>query len=136
MSGRARALPRVVVIDSGIDAGHPAIRGRASVTAGPSFVAAGPDEPQGGARDHLGHGTAIAATIVRFVEAVELIALRVFDREPTCEFAAVLHAMRHALDLGPQFVNLSLGTTSLRFRDELEALVLAARRQGCTVIAP
>ena len=131
-----RALPRVVVIDSGIDAGHPAIRGRAHVIAGPSFVSTGLDEPEGGARDHLGHGTAIAATIVRFVEAVEIIALRVFDREPTCEFTAVLHAMRHALHLRPQFVNLSLGTTSLRHRGELEDLVLAAGRQGCTVVAP
>jgi subtilisin family serine protease len=131
-----RALPRVVVIDSGIDAGHPGVRGRARVIAGPSFVATGPDEPEGGVRDHLGHGTAIAATIVRFVQDVELVALRVFDREPTCEFAAVLHAIRYALALRARFVNLSLGTTSLRHRDELESLVSAAGRQGCTVVAP
>ena len=131
-----RALPRVVVIDSGIDAGHPALRGRAHVIAGPSFLATGPDEPDGGGRDFLGHGTAIAATIVRFVRAVELVSLRVFDRVATCEFAAVLHAMRHALGLNAQFLNVSLGTTSLRHRDELESLVMAARRQGCTVIAP
>src|SRR5688572_12070887 len=134
------ALPRVVVIDSGIDAAHPWIRGRARVIAGPSFRATGPDEPDGGGRDLLGHGTAIAANIVRFTQTVELgvelVALRVFDREPTCEFAVVLRALRHALEWKPQLVNLSLGTTSLRHRAELEALVQAFRGQGCSLIAP
>ncbi|HEX6811626.1 MAG TPA: S8 family serine peptidase [Planctomycetota bacterium] len=130
------ALPRVVVIDSGIDAAHPWIRGRARVIAGPSFRAAGADEPEGGGRDLLGHGTAIAANIVRFTQTVELVALRVFDREPTCEFAAVLHALRHALQWQPRLVNLSLGTTSLRHRGELEALVRALSAQHCSLVAP
>lgn len=133
----APAAARVVVVDSGIDAHHPALRDRARVVAGPDF---GPDGAGGqcGGGDLLGHGTAIAATIVHAAagRSVELVALRVFERTPSCDFAAVLHALRHALTLQPALVNLSLGTTSLRHRAELVALVAAARAQGCRLVAP
>lgn len=128
---------RVVVVDSGIDARHPALRGH-EVIAGPSFGRDGP-LPDAPAEDLLGHGTAVAATIVRFLpgaDPIELVALRVFDRTPTCDFAAVVQALHHALALCPVLVNLSLGTTSLRHRHELAALVAAARRQGTRLVAP
>ncbi len=132
---------RVVVVDSGIDGAHPALRGHRVVT-GPAFVADGPpaspqrNDTEG---DRLGHGTAVAATIVRFVppgSALELVSLRVFGAQPTCDFAAVLLALQHALTLAPTIVNLSLGTTSLRYRAALTPLVAAARAQGVRLVAP
>lgn len=128
--------PRVVVVDSGVDGGHPGVRGRAQVVAGPSFGPEGIDDPIGGGRDHLGHGTAVAATILRFVTGIELVSLRVFDRDAVCDFGAVLAALRHAIGLRPAVVNLSLGTTSLRHRGELEALVGRARAAGTRIVAP
>lgn len=130
--------PRVVVVDSGADASHPALRAH-RVLAGPAFDAAGVCAGRDAAEDLLGHGTAVAATIVRFLPPqaeVELTALRVFDRTPTCDFAAVLHALRHALALRPALINLSLGTTSLRFRRELAAIVEQGRAQGTRLVAP
>ncbi|MEO6595128.1 MAG: S8 family serine peptidase [Planctomycetota bacterium] len=131
----ARPL-RVVVIDSGIDAMHPGVRGRAVVTAGPSFSAHGIDDPTGGGRDWLGHGSAVAAVILRYVQDVELVALRVFDRDATCTFEAVLHALRHAVDQAPHLINLSLGTTSLRHRTALQEVLARARQQNCRITAP
>lgn len=127
---------RVVVVDSGIDASHPAVRGRARVVAGPSFLATGIDDATGGGRDHLGHGTAVAATILRFVSDVEVVSLRVFDRAAVCDFAAVLAALRHAVELRPFVVNLSLGTTSLRHRAELQAIVRCAQEHAVRITAP
>lgn len=127
---------RVVVVDSGVDVNHPGVRGRAQIVAGPSFGADGIEDRLGGARDLLGHGTAVAATILRSVQGVELVSLRVFDRTPGCDFAAVLHALRHALALRPAVVNLSLGTTSLRHRIALEAIVADARAAKVTIVAP
>lgn len=132
------ATRRVAVVDSGIDAGHPALRAH-RVVAGPRFDAAGAPTAGEPAEDLLGHGTAVAATIVRFLPPdarVELVALRVFDREPTCDFAAVLAALRHALALQPDVINLSLGTTSLRYRTELVAIAAAARAQRTRLVAP
>lgn len=130
---------RVVVIDSGIDGHHQALRGH-TVVAGPTFGPTGISAAKDGDHDLLGHGTAVAATIVRFLAdaagAIELVALRVFEREPTCNFATVLQALRYALTLQPTLINLSLGTTSLRHRDELTALVAAGKQQGTRLVAP
>jgi minor extracellular protease Epr len=127
------SLPRVVVVDSGVDAQHPALRGRATVTAGPDFLPAGDDAPNG---DLLGHGTAVAATIVRLAPGIELHSLRVFGRTPTCDFVQVLAAVEHALSLRPTCINLSLGTTSLRHHQALRRLLGDAAAIGCRIIAP
>lgn len=131
-------MRRIVVVDSGVDGGHPALRGR-RVVAGPCFGPAGERSPTEREADVLGHGTAVAATIARFLPAdapVEIVSLRVFERSPTCDFAAVVHALRHALAVAPDVVNLSLGTTSLRHRRELAALAAAAKAQRTRVVAP
>lgn len=127
---------RVVIIDSGIDARHPTLRERARVTAGPSFAASGAVDPVGGGTDRLGHGTAVAATIARFGAAAEFVSLRVFDELPTCDFAAVLHALAYAVELAPRCINLSLGTTSLRYQPQLTQLLAAAKARGTHVVAP
>jgi subtilisin family serine protease len=132
------ATRRVVVIDSGVDAMHPAVRGRCRFVAGPWFDARGVSDPAAGGVDGLGHGTAVAATILQFPgdAAVELVSLRVFGDAPTCEFAAVLHALQHALELSPALVNLSLGTTSLRHRAPLQAWLAQAQQRGTRLVAP
>lgn len=133
-------LRRVVVVDSGVDPQHPALRERCRVTAAAGFDSAGATAALPGDQDLLGHGTAVAATIVRFsgspATTVELVSLRVFDRDPSCDFRAVLHALRHAATLAPALVNLSLGTTSLRHRDELQAVITTLAARGARVIAP
>lgn len=128
--------PRCVVIDSGVDPAHPALAGRVQVTAGPRFDRTGPAEPDGGATDELGHGSAVAATIASFVPDVEILSVRVFDRDATCDFEAVLHALRHAVGLGAPLVNLSLGTTSLRHRRALQRALADGRARGVRVVAP
>lgn len=127
---------KVVVIDSGIDPLHPGLRGGASVIAGPRFDREGIAEEAGGGVDDLGHGSAVAATIANFVNDVEIVSLRVFDREATCDFLAVLHALEHAVNLGIALVNCSLGTTSLRYRKQLEQIVARGRDQGVRIVAP
>jgi len=124
---------RVVVVDSGIDGEHPAVRGRAAVVRGPAFGCVDEPEP-----DVLGHGTAVAATVLRFLPpgSIELVALRVFAREPVCTFEAVLQALEHAVSLQPALVNLSLGTTSLRHRRALQDLLGRAKAMGTRFVAP
>ena len=85
-------MRRIVVVDSGVDGGHPALRGR-RVVIGPTFGPAGQREASEREADVLGHGTAVAATIVRFLPPdapVEFVSLRVFERSPTCDFTAVI----------------------------------------------
>lgn len=127
---------RVVVIDSGVDLGHPGVRGRGEVSAGPAFADAGIATPGGAGRDQLGHGTAIAVAILAQAPDCELQALRVFDAAPYCAFERVLAALQHALAQRPDVVNLSLGTTSLAWQPPLAALLATARGQGTRIVAP
>src|SRR5712671_2449097 len=126
----------VVVIDSGVDPGHPGVRGRCQFRAGPAFAADRSLLPLVGGHDELGHGTAIAAAILAIAPGTVLTALRVFDDQPTCDFVRVLDALEHALALQPQIVNLSLGTTSLDHRPRLQQLVATARAAGIRLVAP
>src|SRR5688572_24000065 len=111
--GAARAhRPRVVVIDSGVDPRHPDVRGRGVFVAGPAFADDGGCVPAGGGVDDLGHGTAVAAVILRHAPDVELVAVRVFDSAPACALARVLGSLGWAIEQRPAIVNLSLGITS------------------------
>lgn len=132
---------RIVLVDSGVNAEHPHVREHGRVVAHTTFR--GPDERGVIARDgaapgtdELGHGTAAAAAILDLARGAELVSLRVFDREPACPFERVLAALRHALELRPRIVNLSLGTTDERWRDELELLGVGFAANDIVVVSP
>lgn len=128
----------VAVVDSGINAAHPLLRGKVTVVNGPDFLSSAAAAVPGDGEDRLGHGTAVAATLLRAAQRddLSLLSLRVFDREPVCDFAAVLRAMAYAIDAGVRVVNLSLGTTSLRHRAQLQQLLEQARSRGVRIVAP
>jgi hypothetical protein len=99
---------------------HPAVRGRATVVRGPRVRDADGASPTPMPDDALGHGTAVAATMLRFLPAdrpIELLSpcgCSIANRSATSP--PCWHALRHALTLQPAVINLSLGTTSLRHR--------------------
>lgn len=103
---------RVAVIDSGIHGTHPHI---SSVY-----------KTIGDATDRLGHGTAVAAAILEKAPGIELVVIRVFERELTTSAAVLADAMKCAVAEGCQLINLSLGSTN----EELQL------PQGGLVVAP
>lgn len=130
-----RTHPRIVIIDSGIDRHHPGVRGR-TVVVGPAFADDGTQTAGGAGDDRLGHGTAVAAAILRHCATAEVIAARVFDDDGSCAFDRVLHALAWAIAQRPQIVNLSLGTAAQRFAAPLRELVATAQRQRIRIVAP
>jgi subtilisin family serine protease len=112
---------KVAVIDSGIDAAHPAIggavQGQVAVTEsahGPAFDTA----PHG---DSLGHGTACAGIIRSIAPDAELYSVKVLHGRRTTgsAFSAGLH---WAIENRMQVCNLSLGTTKKDFHWVLHEL--------------
>lgn len=118
---------RVAVIDSGIGADHPDLRGAVNASLSKNFT---PDDhgapgPYGGA-----HGTHVAGSIaasdrtdagvVGSAPGTELVDLRVFSETDSATFSAwmgdVLAAIVYAADVGADAANLSLGWT-FRFSD-------------------
>ncbi|MCC7141597.1 MAG: S8 family serine peptidase [Candidatus Eisenbacteria bacterium] len=121
--------PRVAIVDSGVNAGHPHV--------GPLFAGArvrsAPDgtpsieEGIAAARDEIGHGTACAGLVRWLAPAAEIVAVRIFDAVLRVEFARLAPALDFARDRGCQVVNLSLGASGdaapAEAREALERLL-------------
>jgi hypothetical protein len=138
------AAPRVAIIDSGADAGHPELEGR--IVAGKSFV-------RGDWRvDTQGHGTFVAGIvgastnngqgIAGMAFGSELLVAKVVAGDRTISLEAEAKAIRWAVAQGARVINLSLGGLRDPFhadRDSFSPLEAAAvdyaLRHGVVVVA-
>lgn len=110
--GSTGAGVRVAVVDSGIDATHPAVGPVAGAVAfepdparpGGVAVAEGPHD------DLYGHGTACAGIVRGLAPDVELYSVRVLGRNLRGRGTVFAEGLRWALDAGMHVVNLSLST--------------------------
>lgn len=121
---------RVAVVDSGVAAGHPHV---GDVAAGVSLIT-GADPAD--FSDRIGHGTAVAAAIREKAPDVEVLAVRVFDRQLSTSANLLAEAIRWATDHGARVINLSLGTPNESHASLLRAaLTYAAYRRAIVVAA-
>ena len=120
---------RVAVIDSGIHTANPHINAKVSginltgETEDADFV------------DRLGHGTAVSAAILEKAPAVELFAIRVFDRTLATSAALLARAIERAAEHNCRLINLSLGTPNAVRAEMLEQAVQQAIAYGAIVIS-
>ncbi len=136
-------ISTVAVIDTGIDASHPALLGRVlpfgydfvDRDAYPMEMSNGIDDDGDGLIDEaFGHGTHIAGTIVLLNPDARILPLRVLDSDGNGTSFAVAEAIRYAVASGADVINLSLGMdeTSLAVRlaiaeaDAADVVVMAA----------
>lgn len=105
---------RVAVIDSGIDAEHPAVSGvDGYVIVEHDLDAEDGIRYIGGVHDDLyGHGTACAAIIRSFAPKVELYSVRVLGEHLTGKARCFAAGLDWAIEHGMHIVNLSLSTTN------------------------
>jgi len=121
---------RIAIIDSGIHAAHPHVRGdvagvglRPDGTLDADFV------------DRLGHGTAVAAAIRERMPDAQLLAIKVFWSTLETDAPTLARAIELAAELGASIANLSLGTTTVAHAARLSDAVERARRGGAFVVA-
>lgn len=101
----------VGVIDSGIDADHPAVAGR---VCGYVTISDGPDGPIYDTVPHgdaYGHGTACAGIICSIAPDCNLYSIRVLGPSLGGRGTVFAAGVRWAIENGMQVCNLSLGTT-------------------------
>src|SRR5258708_34252899 len=110
---------RVAVIDSGIEADHPAlgqaVRGGVVVEVDRRTKAQVRLEPEAHPRDFFGHGTACAGIIHAPAPEAELYSVRVFSRDLSSKGLQFAGGLRWAIENGMQVVNLSLSTSRAEF---------------------
>ena len=113
--GSAGGGVKVAVIDSGIDADHPAVGGRVSghvaVTDGPLGLLHD-FEPHG---DSYGHGTACAGIVRSIAPACELYSVKVLGSRLTGRGTTFTAGLRWAIENGMDVCNVSMGTTKKNF---------------------
>jgi membrane-anchored mycosin MYCP len=139
---------RVAVVDSGVDPGHPQLRGR--VAAGRDYLRGNPD----GRQDCVGHGTAVASIIaarpaggvafhglapgativpVRISEQEEIAGRAVGVRGSSADFARAIDWAADPAGGDAQVINLSLATT--RDDPRVRRAVRRAVARGVVVVA-
>jgi subtilisin family serine protease len=106
------------VLDTGVDAAHPALVGR--LVAGFDFVDFDADTSEAGSADDAGHGhgTHVASLVAQVAPGARIMPLRVLDAHGVGNVWVLSEALLHAVDPdgvpatadGVQVINLSLGT--------------------------
>jgi subtilisin len=113
---------RVAIVDSGVEASHPALGGRlvesVRVDLDGEEVAIVPDD----ARDVVGHGTAAAGIVHALAPAAEILSVRVLGPDNRAKGQAFLAALEWAIESGASVVNLSLSSKSEALYADFHAL--------------
>ncbi|MBL8877782.1 MAG: S8 family serine peptidase [Phycisphaerales bacterium] len=132
----------IAIIDSGVDAAHPALAGRIATggwdfidnDADPSPEFPGQDNDQDGYIDEgAAHGTHIAGLAAYVAPEALLLPIRALDPEGISDNFIVAEAIYYAIDQGVDVINLSLGST---YRQEMvEDAVDEAISRGIVVVA-
>lgn len=125
----------VAIIDSGIDAVHPAVGAVASAVAvtegADGTLAVSPD----GAGDLYGHGTACAGIVRKLAPDCEIHSVRVLGGDLTGTGTVLVGGLRWAIEQGFDVINLSVSTTKSRFAADLRELTDLAYFRGSVIVA-
>ena len=102
----------VAIIDSGLEATHPALRGRVVENVAVVLRDGEPEVVADEGIDMYGHGTACGGIILGLAPEVELVSVRVLGADLRGKGAAFLAGLEWAIEQGIEVVNLSLSSRS------------------------
>ena len=125
----------VAVIDSGIDANHPELRGKVKESVEARMENARVIFEKSETGDSAGHGTACAGIISKIAPEAEFYSIKVLGAGGLGEGYAFLAGLEYAIKNRCRIVNLSLGTTKPQFFAPLHDLLDRAYQAGCIVVA-
>jgi len=125
----------VAIIDSGIEADHPAVGGRVREQVVVEIEDGDPVVVEDGEGDLFGHGTACGGLIVDLAPEVELISVRVLGADLKGRGAAFLGGLEWAIERGVDVVNLSLSSRSEALFADFHEVVDRAYFAGVTLVS-
>ena len=133
----------VAVLDTGIAANHPAVRG--NIVSGYDYV--GDDSDPSDAQDRVdsnrdgrvdgarGHGTFTSGLVRLIAPDVKIMPQRVLDSDGTGNIFVVAQAINDAVSKGAQVINMSFGTSAAVHSKLLDDAIGDARSRGVIVVA-
>jgi len=126
---------RVLLLDSGVEAGHPDLGGWPVETLGLEGGTGSwrvlPEAPL----DTFGHGTAIAALVRALAPGVRLTSLRILGQDLRAGTERVRFALRWGLDQGFEIVNCSFGSSARQDLGDFKQLVDRAFCRNAWIVA-
>lgn len=126
---------RVAVVDSGIDAEHPELKGKVKGSV-EAYVEGGRiNFRPSTSGDAAGHGTACAGIITQVAPEVDLFSVKVLGANASGSGEMFLAGLDYAIKQKMQVINLSLGTTKPQYHGPLHDLLDRAYHAGCIVVA-
>jgi subtilisin len=134
MEGATGAGVKVCILDSGVEAAHPLVRGLESAVA----VSIDGDEvsiDSDSDGDLCGHGTACAGIVRALAPDCELHSVRVLGAGYTGSGAALLEGLRWAVEQDFDVINMSLSTTKRQFAGVLHELADSAYFRRTMLVA-
>ncbi len=132
----------VAVIDTGVDAAHPALAGRVLGSGWNAFenspdtsdVGNGVDDDDDGSVDEMtGHGTHVAGVVAQVAPDAAILPIKALDSDGVGDAFFLAEGIYYAIDSGASVINLSLSSTQ-NTRVVAEA-VAAAAASGIVVAA-
>lgn len=126
----------VAVLDTGVDASHPALAGK--VLPGWNYVednADTSDVADAAGASEVGHGTFVAGVVALVAPDAKILPMRVLDGNGDGDIFTLAEAINDAVADGADVINLSLGTASKYTSQLLSDAIKAARRAGVLVVA-
>jgi subtilisin family serine protease len=125
----------VAVIDSGIDVNDPRMQGVKISGWSIQLTATGHAGLGSDFHDENGHGTDIAATILRMAPEVELVAIKIMDRRLYTSADLMAAGIETAHRHGAHIINLSAGTPNMGKSALLRDCCAMANEAGAVVLA-
>ena len=133
---------RIAVLDTGVDASHPALTDR--LLPGFDFVDFDTDPSEAGDPQDpaYGHGTHVAGLLAMVAPAARLMPLRILDAQGAGNLWVLAEAMLHAVDPdgnaatddGAHVINLSLGTVSKTELFKTVSRLVTCRKGGWATV--
>jgi subtilisin len=134
--GSTGAGARVAVVDSGIDADHPALEGCVEVDNGVMIRTTpdGTEDINGPHDDSFGHGTACAGIIHTLAPQARITSVKVLGAGLSGKAVAFLRGLAWAIEQRFDVINLSLGTTRRDWALPFYELCDEAYFQNCFLV--
>lgn len=134
--GATGAGLRVGIIDSGLEADHPALRGRVVQSVAVEMVDGEPKLKENDtAGDLFGHGTACGGIILGLAPEVELVSIRVLGADLRGKGSAFVAGLEWAVEQGLRVCNLSLSSKSDALYPVFHELVDEAYFKGICLVS-
>ena len=125
---------KVAVIDTGLDTAHPMFIGRLAPAAEWKDFVDGDNNPQeANSGSGRGHGTGVAGIILQVAPKATILPIRVLAGNGGGLTANVVAGINHAVNMGAQIINLSVGTDG--FDQSLLDICSYANLRGVLIIA-